>query len=439
MTPANPSATDLGKNGQFSIARHVIFASTTLAVLVFGVGGWAATAMIGGAVIAPGTFVVERNVKKVQHSYGGIVSEIAVKNGDRVEGGSVLLRFDATQIRAELGVIRSQVLEMSARAVRLTAERDGRTRLVFSDEFMARGADALAAAEGETRLFDETRRAKDSQKEQLRHKIEQSKEEIIGLTGQKDAKAGEITIIKKELNSVRGLHEKHLTPVTRVYAMERETMRLGGEHGGLLAQIARARSQISEVEVQILAIDENVRAQAQRELRAIEAKLAELAEREIATTDKLRRIDIRAPQKGIVHELSVHTIGGVVTAAEQIMLIVPEEENLTVQARIAPNDIDQVAIGRSARLRLTAFAQQKTPELDARVVHMSADVTTDPKTGQAHYVVRLEMDDKARRTIADLKLVPGMPVEVYMATGDRTALSYLAKPFADQMNRAFRE
>ncbi|MEQ1613370.1 MAG: HlyD family type I secretion periplasmic adaptor subunit [Hyphomicrobiaceae bacterium] len=439
MTPANPNATDLGKNGQFSIARHVIFASTTLAVLVFGVGGWAATAMIGGAVIAPGTFVVERNVKKVQHSYGGIVSEIAVKNGDRVEGGSVLLRFDATQIRAELGVIRSQVLEMSARAVRLTAERDGRTRLVFSDEFMARGADALAAAEGETRLFDETRRAKDSQKEQLRHKIEQSKEEIIGLTGQKDAKAGEITIIKKELDSVRGLHEKHLTPVTRVYAMERETMRLGGEHGGLLAQIARARSQISEVEVQILAIDENVRAQAQRELRAIEAKLAELAEREIATTDKLRRIDIRAPQKGIVHELSVHTIGGVVTAAEQIMLIVPEEENLTVQARIAPNDIDQIAIGRSARLRLTAFAQQKTPELDARVVHMSADVTTDPKTGQAHYVVRLEMDDKARRTIADLKLVPGMPVEVYMATGDRTALSYLAKPFADQMNRAFRE
>ena len=141
--------------------------------------------------------------------------------------------------------------------------------------------------------------------------------------------------------------------------------------------------QISEIKVQILAIDENVRAQAQRELRAIEAKLAELAEREIATSDKLRRIDIRSPLKGIVHELSVHTIGGVVTAAEQIMLIVPEEENLTVQARIAPTDIDQVAIGRSARLRLTAFAQQKTPELDARVVHMSADVTTDPKTGQA--------------------------------------------------------
>ncbi len=427
------------KRRDFSIVKHVVFASTTMGVLVVGVGGWAAVSEISGAVIAPGTFVVERNVKKVQHSYGGIVAAINVKNGDRVNNGDVLLRFDSTQIGSEIGVIRSQLVELTARSYRLNAERDSAPALVFPQSFLDRGDDAKIAAEGETRLFDESRRTKESQKEQLRLKIEQSKEEIIGLSAQRDAKDGELKIIQKELNEVRGLYNKQLTPVSRVYAMEREEKKLGGEHGGLVAQIARARGQISEINVQILAVDENVRAQAQREMRAIEAKLSELQERDIAASDKLRRIDIRAPQKGIVHELSVHTVGGVVTGAEQIMLIVPEEDSLTVQARIAPNDVDHVVIGRPARLRLSAFNQKTTPEIAARVINVSADVTVDPKTGQNYYIVRLEMEEKARRLIDDLKLVPGMPVEVFMATGDRTALSYLLKPFTDQMNRTFRE
>ena len=216
-------------------------------------------------------------------------------------------------------------------------------------------------------------------------------------------------------------------------------MRLGGEHGGLIAQIARAHGQISEIAVQILGLDENVRAQSQRELRSIDAKISELLERETAAKDKLHRIDLRAPRGGVVHELAVHTLGGVVTAAEQVMLIVPEEDSLMVQARIAPASVDQVIVGRSAVLRLSAFTQQKTPELNARVIQVSADVTIEPKTGQNYYIVQLEMDDKSRRLVGDLKLVPGMPVEVFMSTGDRTALSYLVKPFADQMNRAFRE
>ena len=438
-TPQSASGTGVKKRNDYSILKHVVFASTTIVALVAGVGGWAAMSEISGAVIAPGTFVVERNVKKVQHSYGGIVAAINVKNGDRVESGDVLLRFDATQIGSEIGVIRSQLLELTARSFRLGAERESAPKLVFPASFLAKGDDAKAAAEGEIRLFDESRRTKESQKEQLRLKIEQSKEEIIGLSAQRDAKDGELKIIQKELHEVRGLYNKQLTPVSRVYAMEREEKKLGGEHGGLVAQIARARGQISEINVQILSVDENVRAQAQREMRSIEAKLSELQEREIATTDKLRRIDIRSPQKGIVHELSVHTVGGVVTGAEQIMLIVPEEDSLTVQARIAPNDVDHVVAGRPARLRLSAFNQKTTPEIAARVINISADVTSDPKTGQSYYIVRLEMEEKARRVVEDLKLVPGMPVEVFMSTGDRTALSYLLKPFTDQMNRTFRE
>lgn len=439
QSSAPATAKDSEPRNEFSIRKHVMFATIVISGLAFAVGGWAATASLSGAIIAPATFVVEKNVKKVQHSYGGIVSEINVKNGDRVAQGDVLLRLDATQIRAELGVITSQLVELTARSSRLVAERDGLTEVSFAPAFLARSAEAKAASVGEARLFDENQKMKESQKHQLGLRIEQLKEEIAGLTAQRDAKEGELGLIKKELDQIRSLNEKNLTPITRVYAMERETKRLSGEYGGLVAQIARATGQISEINVQILAVDENVRAQAQRELRAIESKLSELSEREIATIDKLHRVDLRAPMDGLIHELNVHTVGGIVTAAEQLMLVVPEHDNLTIQARVSPTDVDQVVVGGPARLRLTAFNQQTTPELTGQVINVSADVTVDAKTGQSHYVARLEMDDKSKRTIGDLKLIPGMPVEVFISTGERTALSYLAKPFTDQMNRAFRE
>lgn len=423
----------------FGVSKHIVFASLVMGFLVIGCGSWAATANLSGAVIAPGTFVVERNVKKVQHSYGGIVSEINVRNGDRVQSGQVLLRLDATQIKAELGIIRSQLTELVARSARLSAERDSRAEMTLPATFAEQSADAKAAADGELRLFQENKRTKESQKEQLALRISQLKEEIVGLTAQRDAKKTELQIIQRELEQVRALAKKSLTPVSRVYSMEREETRLGGEHGGLLAQIARANGQISEINVQIIAVDENLRAQAQRELRGIEAKLAELAEREVASKDKLNRVELRAPQAGVVHELVAHTVGGVITGAEQVMLIVPDEDSLTIQTRLSPTDIDQVTVGRQAVLKLSAFNQQNTPELYGHVVQVSADVTVDPKSGQNYYVARIEMDEKSRRAIGDLKLVPGMPVEVYMSTGERTALSYLAKPFTDQMSRAFRE
>ncbi len=206
--------------------------------------------------------------------------------------------------------------------------------------------------------FEENRRTRDNQKEQLRLRVGQLNEEITGLNAQKEAKGAERELIKRELEQIRELQAKKLTAVSRVYAMEREERRLGGEYGGLVAQIARANGQISEINVEIIGIDENIRATAQRELRSIEARLSELQEREVAARDRFQRIDLRAPQSGIVHELTAHTIGGVVTAAEQIMLIVPEEDNLTIQAKISPKDVDQVVIGRPATLRLSAFNQQ---------------------------------------------------------------------------------
>ena len=427
------------KARNFSVNKHIAFALVVMTGLVFGFGGWAGMANLTGAIIAPGTFVVEGNVKKVQHSYGGIVSEINVKNGDHVQSGQILMRLDATQIRAELDILKLQTIELTARSARFSAESNGLASFVLPQAFLEQSAVAKAAAEGEIRIFEEARRTKESQKEQLRLRIQQATEEISGLTAQSDAKVGELKIIKLELDQTRMLYEKKLTPATRVYAMEREEMRLAGELGGFKAQIARAYGQISEINVQILVVDESVRAQAQRELRVTEAKLSELAEREIAVSDRLLRVDLRAPLSGIVHELAVHTVGGVVTAAEPVMLIVPEEQGLTIQARISPADVDQVVNGRSARLRLSAFSQKSSPELNGHVTDVSADVTVDAKTGQSYYEVRLAMDDSAQRLVGNLKLVPGMPVEVFMSTGDRTALSYLTKPFTDQMNRTFRE
>lgn len=439
VKPSPKSATVTPAASRFSIAGQVIFASVLMAGLVIAVGGWASVAKISGAVIAPGTFVVERNVKKVQHSYGGIVSEIAVKNGDRVEAGQILIKLDPTQIGAELEIVKSQILELKARSARLIAERDELAAVSFPEDVKSAGTPAQSVMSGEVRLFEEARRTRDSQKEQLRLRIEQLNEEIGGLTAQREAKSGELALIKRELAQIKQLHEKKLTPASRVFAMQREERRLGGEFGGLQAQIARAKGQISEINVEIMAVDENVRATAQRELRAMEAKLAELQEREVAARDKFKRIELRAPQGGIVHELAVHTIGGIVTPAEQVMVIVPDEDNLTIQARIAPTDIDQIAIGGEATLRLSAFNQKETPEVHGRIVHVAADVTNDPKTGETYYLGRIQMDDQARKTVENLKLLPGMPVEVFVSTGDRTALSYLAKPFTDQINRAFRE
>jgi HlyD family secretion protein len=438
MSPIKVSKSDTNKD-EFSVRHDLGIAMGLVAMLVIGIGVWAARANLTSAVVAPGMFVVERNVKKVQHSTGGIISAINVKTGDRVTAGDVLLQLDPTQAKAELGILRSQMIELTARRARLIAERELAEEVVFPPDFAASTPEAQEAASSETRLFNENRKARDGQKFQLRIKIAQIEDEIVGLTAQRDAKNGELGVAEIELRDLRTLSNKQLVTAQRINALDRDVRRLHGEHGSLMAQIARAKGQIAEVNLQVIMIDDNVRAAAQRDLRTTEAKLAELAERELAAKDKLARIDIRAPISGLVHELAVHTIGGVITPAEQLMLIVPEEENLTIQARIQPNDVDQIKVGRAARLRLSAFNQQQTPEIDGVIIHVSGDITTDAKTGQSYYLVRAEMKEKGLKAIENLRLLPGMPVEVFLSTGERTMLSYLAKPFVDQMERAFRE
>jgi HlyD family secretion protein len=410
-----------------------------VALLVFGIGGWMATAQLSGAVVANGLIVVDSNVKKVQHPTGGVVSEIKVKNGDRVNPLDLLVRLDDTQTRAALGIIVSQLVELHGRKARLTAERDDLDEVSFPKDLEAYGDDAQRVITGERRLFESRRKVAQGQKAQLKERIGQLRQEIEGLTSQRDAKAKELKLVREEFSRVDDMHKRGLLPVTRVLAMEREETRIAGEHGAFVAQIARTSGQIAETELSILAIDQTTRTDAQKDLRESEARIAELSERRLAAEDQLKRIDIKSPLAGIVHDLGVHTVGGVISPGEAIMQIVPTGDMLSVEVRIPPHDIDQVALGQRAMLRFTAFNQRTTPELSGALTHVAADLTREAQSGMSYYIARIKLSEEGLAKLVGVKLLPGMPVEAFIETGQRTALSYFLKPFSDQLARTFRE
>lgn len=419
-----------------ALAKRLIAGFGLIALLVLSCGVWAATTPIAGAVIASGVVVVESNVKKVQHPAGGVVAEIPVKNGDPVTGGDIVLRLDDTQARANLGIVASQLVQLVGRKARLEAERDQKNVIVFPAAFLASGVEAMAIAEGEKRLFDLRRASKQGQVAQLTERIGQIKEEIKGLTAQREAKNGEVGLMIEELDRLEQLRRKELMASNRILAAQRDLTRLKGEWGALIAQTARAQGQISEMELQILALDQTMQTESTKELRDMEARLAELAERRVAADDQLKRIVLRAPQTGLVHDLSVHTVGGVINAGETVMMIVPAQEELGIEARIATSDIDQVHVGQEAALRFPALNQRTTPEIKGIVTRIGADLTKEAQSNTVFYAVRIRpLNDQHEK----LRLVPGMPVEAFIATGERTAITYLVKPLSDQFARAFRE
>ena len=424
-----------------SIRRHQIAALIVVALLAGGVGTWAATTDISGAVIAPGVLVVDTYVKKVQHPTGGIVGEILVRNGDRVDAGDVVVRLDDTITRVNLAIITKGLTELAARKARLEAERDGADAIVVPDDLAARLSDEQVAhvVAGEARLFDLRQAARVGQKAQLRQRIVQLNQEITGLAAQADAKLEEIELVEQELKGARHLFEKNLYPITKMTNLRRAATRVRGEKGSLISAIARSKARIAETELEIIQIDRNLASEVAKELRQIDVSIGESSERKVVAEDQLKRINLRAPQAGIVHQSTVHTVGGVINAGEAIMLIVPKADNLTVEAKVAPQDIDQLGLGQTAMLRFSAFNQRTTPEIAGTVSRVSADITTDKLTGANYYTVRVAMTGKEISRLGDVVLQPGMPVEVFVKTGDRKVISYLVKPLSDQITRAFRE
>jgi HlyD family secretion protein len=414
-------------------------------VMVGGFGGWAATAELAGAVVTSGTLVVESAVKKVQHPTGGVVGELLVKQGAAVEAGQIVMRLDDTVTRSTLGVVRSQLDELMAREARLLAEREGADAVEMPAELTARrGEKAVnSAVAGELKLFEARRTGRSGQRSQLRERVGQSREEIVGLSALQQAKEREIVHIDDELIGVNELWKKQLVPMSRLKLLEREKARLEGERGQFIADIARARGKISETELQILQLDQDFLTEVLKDLRDTQGRIAELKERLTAAEDQLKRIDIRAPQAGIVHQLSVHTVGGVIAAGDTVMQIVPDSDNLVVEARVAPQDIDQIETGAPAHVRIMAGNQRTAPDLAATVTLVSADLTHDPPSGSqpgaAYYLIRLSLPPAEIRKLDGLKLVPGMPAETYVQTYARTPLEYLLRPLHDQIARTFRE
>ncbi|HEX5509912.1 MAG TPA: HlyD family type I secretion periplasmic adaptor subunit [Pseudolabrys sp.] len=424
-----------------SIRRHLLAGGMVVLLLAGGVGGWASTTEIAGALIAQGSVVVDSNIKKIQHPTGGVVGKLNVQDGDHVKAGDVLVRLDDTVTRANLAIVTKGLDELAARKVRLEAERDGAESITFPPDLLERANNpsVATALTNERRLFELRRSARRGQKAQLQQRVAQLRDEIVGVKAQLEAKEREISLINQELAGVRDLWQKKLVPITRVTALERDAARLGGERGQLIAAIAQTEGKVSETGLQIIQIDENLSSEVAKDLREVDAKAGELAERKVAAEDQLKRIDIRAPQGGVVLESKVHTVGGVISPGDTIMLIVPESDKLQVEAKVNPRDIDQVQVGQGAFLRFSAFNIRTTPEINGIVNRVSADTTTDQRTGQSYYTIRISMTKEEITRLRDVKLIPGMPVEAFVQTGDRTVLSYLIKPLQDQFMRAFRE
>jgi HlyD family secretion protein len=428
-------------NTNSSLRRFQVVGFLSVLLMVGVVGGWANFTELNGAVIAPATIMVESYSKKVQHKEGGIVGEIRVKDGDRVEMGQALVILDNTETKSELTIIDGLLDEALAKRARLEAQRDRASTITFPPEVLARAGEPGVAAimAGQTKLFNARLQAVVGKKDQLTQQIGQLTEQIGGLESQRVSKEKQLILISAELVDLKDLQSKGLVPISRVMAMDRETARLDGERGELVASKASAEARIAEVKVQILQIDEEDLSQTLTELRDIEGKVAELKERKFAVASRLERMVIKSPITGDVYQLAVHTVGGVIGPGESLMLIVPEADELILQAQVMPQDIAKVRTGQIAHIRFPAFNSRLTPEVAAEVTQISADTSRTDASSPPFYSVRLMISATELAKLGSNKLKPGMPAEAFIQTEAQTPMTYFLKPLTDQFAHALRE
>lgn len=421
-----------------SIPYYVLGGMVLLLALVGGLGGWAFTAKISGAVVATGRVVVETNVKKVQHREGGIVGEIFIKNGDEVKSGQVLIRLDKTREQANLAYVENQWIEQIAKRARLLAERDGVAKPVFDPLIVAMTENeaAKAAIDGEVKLFGARRATRQGQIEQLNQRISQYGQQIGGLKAQRKENEEQKKLIDEQIDSQEKLKIKGLHLQTKLLGLKADRSKLDATESQLVAQVAVVEDKISETKLQKLQIEKDFLENVLRELRDVDAKIAGFREQRITALDKLKRMEIISPYTGTVHELQVHTVGGVISPGEPILQIVPKGDKLIVEAEIAPVDIDEARKGKDARINFSAFNQRDTEQIFGKVIGVSADQIKDARTGVGYFTVRIEVDDDNLRKLGDRKIVPGMPTEVFIQTRERTVIAYLLEPlvvYFDQM------
>jgi HlyD family secretion protein len=417
----------------------VVFGLVLAVALLGGVGGWAFTAQLSGAVIATGSVQVDQNLKQVQHLDGGIVAEILVREGDQVKAGQLMFRLNDAQTLTERSILSAQVNEAEARRARLIADRDGQGEIVFPARFSSNDPALSEIVSGETRLHQGNLANRSNQRQQLELGIVQIDDEVVALKAQRDALVDELVLVEESYDRIADLHGDGLIETQRLDEAKRELVQLRGRLGELDANIARSKSRVSEVQMRILAIEELARNEAQKELVVVDSGLQELKDRLAAVEDRLQRSEIRAPISGRINELSVFTVGGVITPAEVLATIVPDGAKLSIEVRLPITSIDQVYLGQAARVKFSAFNHRTTPELQARISYISAATSVDGPDSQPFYIGNVELPPEEMAKLAGLELMPGMPVEVYLTTQEQSALAYFSRPLTDQFERALRE
>ncbi len=429
------------KHPQHSLNRHIVSVWALSVALIGGMGGWAASAVLSNAVVGPGTVIIDQNVKKVQHLTGGIVSELVAREGAHVQAGDVLLRLDSASVRANLAIIDSNLAQLYVRRARLQAERVGATGF-SADDIAVKGVDLTASRnliDGEVQLFNARQSSLIGMRKQLEERKSQLAEEIQGETLQLASNDEAARLVDQEYDAARKLYDQQIVTMQRVNSLKRQRVELDGNRGERLASRAQAEGKIAEINLQILQLDEDRRTENSKDLTDIEAKISETQERRIAAVDQLNRLELRAPMSGRIYQLTVHTVGGVINPGEVLMLLAPDQRDLTIEAKIATRDIDQLTLGQKVDIRFSAFDQRTTPEVKGDVVSISPDVVTEQRSGVDYYPVRIKPEPKSLQKLTGIALYPGMPAEVFIKVADRTVISYMTKPFMDQISHTFRE
>lgn len=413
-----------------------------LLILLGGFGTWSARSTIAGAIVAEGRVEVEQNRQVVQHPDGGVVEAVHVREGDSVQAGDPLLTLDATLLRSELNATEGQLYEIMARRARLAAERDGQDAVVFPPELIAAQAENPVVEdliEGQRRLFEARRRSLGQRVEQLGRRKAQIGSQIEGVEAQKTAIARQVELVRQELAAQQSLLDRQLAQASRVLTLQREEARLEGVLGELTASAAEAEGRITELEIEILTLESTRREEAIAQTRDLQYREVEMAEQRASLRERLARLDIRAPTAGVIYGLEVFAPRSVIRAADPVLYIVPQDRPLIVSSRITPLDVDEVFVGQEVTLRFPVFDRRITPELSGKVTRISADAFTDRESQVSFYRAEIRLDPREIEKLDDMTLIPGMPVEAFIRTADRTPLAYLIEPLADYFSRAFRE
>jgi len=410
-------------------------------LLFAGVGGWASTAHLSGAIIASGTIVIQGKPKTIQHLDGGIVSELHVSNGDLVNKGQLLVRLDSVSLEANRKIYSTRLLDSLATRVRLIAERDHLPDFSLDETILnqlnIKPDDAIL--ESQKKLFNARSASRQGQVDQLHEKKEQFKHQTSGTIALKQSKLRQYELLKREFEGADKLLKKGFAPITKTLALERQLEDILGQIAEYDSDLARIKNSISETNIQILQIEREFRREVLSELQTTQTAISDTTQQIYATLQQLKRVDILAPVTGIIHELNIFTVGGVIGPGAAILQIIPQDDNLVIEANVEPQFIDELSIGQKATTRFSAFNQRSTPEIESYIKTISPNSIVHEQTGIPFYRIMLMVSDNEISKLKGIKLIPGMPAETFIKTGDRTPLNYLLKPLLDQIRRAFRE